>query len=54
MLYADAGIYLPESKAALVYSRLAKRLRALNLKASATIALCVRERRRATASGRRC
>ncbi len=31
MLYADAGIYLHESKAALVYSRLAKRLRKLNL-----------------------
>ncbi len=31
MLYADAGIYLPESKATLVYSRLAKRLRKLNL-----------------------
>lgn len=31
MLYADAGIYLPELKATLVYSRLAKRLRALNL-----------------------
>lgn len=31
MLYADAGIHLPESKASLVYSRLAKRLRTLNL-----------------------
>jgi chemotaxis protein methyltransferase CheR len=31
MLYADAGIYLAESKATLVYSRLAKRLRALGL-----------------------
>ena len=31
MLYADAGIYLPESKTTLVYSRLVKRLRALNL-----------------------
>jgi chemotaxis protein methyltransferase CheR len=31
MLYCDAGISLPESKAALVYSRLAKRLRALGL-----------------------
>ena len=31
MLHADAGIYLPESKAMLVYSRLAKRLRALGL-----------------------
>jgi chemotaxis protein methyltransferase CheR len=31
MLYADAGISLPESKATLVYSRLAKRLRALGL-----------------------
>ena len=31
MLHADAGIYLPESKATLVYSRLAKRVRALGL-----------------------
>jgi chemotaxis protein methyltransferase CheR len=31
MIHADAGIRLPESKAALVYSRLAKRLRALGL-----------------------
>lgn len=31
MLYADAGIYLPESKATLVYSRLAKRVRSLGL-----------------------
>jgi chemotaxis protein methyltransferase CheR len=31
MLYADAGIYMPESKTTLVYSRLVKRLRALNL-----------------------
>ncbi len=31
MLHADAGIHLPESKAALVYSRLARRLRALGL-----------------------
>jgi chemotaxis protein methyltransferase CheR len=31
MLYADAGIYIPESKVTLVYSRLVKRLRALNL-----------------------
>ena len=31
MLYADAGLALPESKATLVYSRLAKRLRALGL-----------------------
>ena len=30
-LYEDSGIYLPESKVALVYSRLAKRLRALGL-----------------------
>jgi chemotaxis protein methyltransferase CheR len=32
MLHADAGIHLPESKATLVYSRLAKRLRVLGLK----------------------
>jgi chemotaxis protein methyltransferase CheR len=31
MLYADAGIYLTESRATLVYSRLVKRLRKLNL-----------------------
>jgi chemotaxis protein methyltransferase CheR len=31
MLHADAGIHLPETKAALVYSRLARRLRALGL-----------------------
>jgi chemotaxis protein methyltransferase CheR len=31
MLYADAGISLPEAKATLVYSRLAKRVRALGL-----------------------
>ena len=31
MLHADAGIVLPESKATLVYSRLARRLRALGL-----------------------
>lgn len=31
MIHADAGIHLPESKAALVYSRLAKRLRALGI-----------------------
>ena len=31
MLYADAGIYMPASKTTLVYSRLVKRLRALNL-----------------------
>lgn len=31
MLHADAGIYLPDAKATLVHSRLAKRLRALGL-----------------------
>jgi chemotaxis protein methyltransferase CheR len=31
MLYADAGICIPASKTTLVYSRLVKRLRALNL-----------------------
>jgi chemotaxis protein methyltransferase CheR len=31
MLHADAGIYLPESKISMVYSRLAKRLRTLGL-----------------------
>ena len=33
MIYADAGIHLTEGKAALVYARLAKRLRALRLQA---------------------
>lgn len=33
MIYADAGIALNESKAALVYARLAKRMRALSLQA---------------------
>ena len=31
MLHSDSGIYLPESRAALVYSRLAKRVRSLGL-----------------------
>jgi chemotaxis protein methyltransferase CheR len=31
MLHADAGIFLPDTKATLVYSRLAKRLRTLGL-----------------------
>ena len=31
MLHADAGIFLPEAKSTLVYSRLVKRLRALGL-----------------------
>jgi chemotaxis protein methyltransferase CheR len=31
MVHGDAGIYLPDAKATLVYSRLAKRLRALGL-----------------------
>jgi chemotaxis protein methyltransferase CheR len=31
MLHSDAGIFLPESKASMVYSRLAKRLRSLGL-----------------------
>lgn len=30
-IYADAGIHMPESKATLVYSRLARRLRALGM-----------------------
>ena len=33
MIYADAGIHLAEGKAALVYGRLAKRLRALRMQA---------------------
>jgi len=33
MIHGEAGIFLPESKAALVYARLAKRLRALRLDA---------------------
>ncbi|MDO9416084.1 protein-glutamate O-methyltransferase CheR [Pararhizobium sp.] len=32
MIYADAGIYLNESKASLVYSRLSKHIRALGLR----------------------
>ena len=32
MLHSDAGIFLPDTKATLVYSRLAKRLRMLGLK----------------------
>ncbi|HEY9218764.1 MAG TPA: chemotaxis protein, partial [Phenylobacterium sp.] len=32
IVHSHAGIYLPEGKAALVYSRLAKRLRALGLR----------------------
>ena len=32
MLHSDAGLAIPESKATLVYSRLAKRLRALGMK----------------------
>ncbi len=32
MIYADAGIFIQESKATLVYARLAKRLRVLGLK----------------------
>jgi chemotaxis protein methyltransferase CheR len=35
VLHEDSGIYLPEAKATLVYSRLAKRLRALGLRAFA-------------------
>ena len=31
ILHSDAGIHLPETKTSLVYSRLAKRLRALGL-----------------------
>ena len=33
MIHAESGIFLPESKAALVYARLAKRLRTLRLQA---------------------
>lgn len=33
MIHEEAGIYLPETKAALVYARLAKRLRTLHLEA---------------------
>jgi chemotaxis protein methyltransferase CheR len=33
MIYSDAGIHLEEGKAALVYARLAKRLRALQMRA---------------------
>ena len=50
MIYADAGINLPEGKAALVYARLAKRLRALRLEAFRDYCELVRiARRRARA-----
>jgi len=38
MIHEDAGIHLPQSKAALVYSRLAKRLRALGSRIFVSIA----------------
>jgi chemotaxis protein methyltransferase CheR len=44
MLHADAGIHLPESKATLVYSRLAKRLRALGLKSFRDYCALISER----------
>jgi chemotaxis protein methyltransferase CheR len=44
MLHADAGIHLPESKATLVYSRLAKRLRALGLKSFRDYCAIISER----------
>ncbi len=56
MLHADAGIHLPESKAALVYSRLAKRLRALGLASFRDYCALVAERegaRRAPENARR-
>ncbi len=43
MLHADAGIHLPESKATLVYSRLAKRLRALGLESFRDYCALLRE-----------
>ena len=43
MLYADARIDMPESKASLVYSRLIKRLRALNLESFSDYCALLRE-----------
>jgi chemotaxis protein methyltransferase CheR len=43
MLYADARIHLADSKASLVYSRLIKRLRALNLESFAEYCALLRE-----------
>ena len=43
MLHADAGIALPENKVTLVYSRLAKRLRALGLRSFAEYCELVQE-----------
>ncbi len=43
MLYADARIHLTDSKASLVYSRLIKRLRALNLESFADYCALLRE-----------
>ena len=52
MLHADAGIHLPEAKAALVYARLAKRMRALGQGAFATIAISSPARTGATNASR--
>jgi chemotaxis protein methyltransferase CheR len=43
MIYADARIHLTEQKATLVYSRLVKRLRALNLESFADYCALLRE-----------
>lgn len=43
MLYADARIHLTDTKASLVYSRLIKRLRALNLESFADYCALLRE-----------
>jgi chemotaxis protein methyltransferase CheR len=43
MLYADARIHMPESKASLVYSRLIKRLRALHLESFAEYCALLRD-----------
>ncbi|PPQ25867.1 chemotaxis protein [Rhodoblastus sphagnicola] len=43
MLYADARIFLTENKASLVYSRLIKRLRALNLESFSDYCALLRE-----------
>ena len=53
MLYTDAGIYLPETKATLVYSRLAKRLRKLELESFQRL-LRSRGRPEGAAERRRC
>ena len=53
MLHDDAGIYLPEVKATLVYSRLAKRLRALGLQSFRDYCALLTEEGSRSAAGER-